>query len=340
MTRIKLAIAGINEGDSVRGIGVHTKELIEHLRKLREVEIVSSGCDVIHYTKFNPFVLSLPLFKPNAKVVLTIHDLIPLIYPKQYPPGLRGKLIYYLQKILIKQVDAIITISETSKKDICRFLAVHPDKVHVIYLAPRRFFRKLEISNSKLGIAKRFGLSKQFVLYVGDVNYNKNLFTLAEASRIAGIPLVIAGKQAVEENFDRKHIENKPFVEFLEKYEDDKDIIRLGFIGDEDLVKIYNLATVYCQPSFYEGFGLPILEAFACGTPVVAAKNNCHVEIGGDAILLADPRNSQDVAKKITEVIENQKLRQDLIKKGFARVKEFSWEKTAKQTLQVYEEST
>jgi len=326
---MKIAFSGMISGDAVRGIGVHTKELIDNLQKLPEIEIVLSGYDVIHYTKFNPFFLSLPLIKPNAKVVLTIHDLIPLIYPKQYPPGIKGKLIFFLQKILVNQVDAIITISETSKKDICRFLAVQPDKVHVIYLAPRKIFRPITTHNI-------FNLPDKFVLYVGDVNYNKNISTLAEAAKIAQIPLVIVGKQAAEENFDRNHIENQSFIQFLDKYSKDKDIIRLGFVEDEDLVKIYNLATVYCQPSFYEGFGLPILEAMACGTPVVAAKNNCHIEIGGDAVLLADPKSAEDLAEKFNMVMKDEKLRHDLITKGFARVKDFSWEKTARETFQVY----
>jgi glycosyltransferase involved in cell wall biosynthesis len=171
---------------------------------------------------------------------------------------------------------------------------------------------------------------------VGDVNYNKNILTLAEAAKVAKMPLVIVGKQAAEENFDRKHVENKPFARFLEKYGRDKDIKRLGFVEDNDLIKIYNLATVYCQPSFYEGFGLPLLEAFATGTPIVASKNNCHVEIGGDAVLLADPKSPQDMAEKITQVLKDEKLRKDLITKGETRAKKFDWGKTAKDTYDVY----
>jgi glycosyltransferase involved in cell wall biosynthesis len=323
---MKVTFSGVNNGDSVRGIGVHTTELIGHLKKLSGVEVVSSGADVIHYTKFNPFVLSLPTSKPDAKVVLTIHDLIPLIYPKQYPSGVKGGLTFSLQKYLMKNIDAIITISETSKKDICRFLSVHPNKVHVIYLAPRDIFRKLEIQ-------ERYHLPEKFVLYTGDINYNKNIPNLVEACAIAKLPLVIAGKQAGQiENMDLNHPELAHLKNIYWT-----GVIRLGFTEDEDLVKIYNLATVYCQPSYYEGFGLPILEAFACGTPVVAARNNCHIEIGEDAVLLADPTSPQDMAEKLTEVANNKKLREGLIKKGLARVKGFTWDKTARETLHLYQ---
>jgi glycosyltransferase involved in cell wall biosynthesis len=343
--KIKVAIdkGPLKGGDTFRGIGFHTRHLIEEFKSIKELnyELVDakninpSGYDLVHYQKFNPFFLSMP-FDKKIKSIITIHDLIPLVYPKQYPGGIKGKIIFQIQKMLVKQMDAIITISETSKKDICRFLGIAPEKVKVIYLSADKNFKRLEKSNWEGEIRKKYSLPEKFVLYVGDVNYNKNISTLAEAVKIAKIPLVIVGKQATEVNFDRKHVENRPFARFLDKYGKDKDIKRLGFVNDEDLIKIYNLATIYCQPSFYEGFGLPILEAMACGTPVIAAKNNCHVEIGADAILLADPKSSEDMAKKIKYLLENENERQELIKKGLSRVKEFSWEKMAKETFKVY----
>lgn len=343
--KIKVAIdkEPLKGGDTFRGIGFHTRHLIEEFKSIKELdyELVDaknanlSGYDLVHYQKFNPYFLSLPLNK-EIKSVITIHDLIPLIYPKQYPGGIRGKIIFQVQKMLVRQMDAIITISETSKKDICRFLGISPEKVKVIYLAADKNFKKLEKGKWESQIRKKYSLPDKFVLYVGDVNYNKNISTLAEAAKMAKIPLVIIGKQATDVNFDRKHVENRPFARFLEKYGKDKDIKRLGFVGDEDLIKIYNLATIYCQPSFYEGFGLPLLEAMACGTPVIAAKNNCHVEIGGEAILLVDPKSSQDIAEKIIKILGDEKIRENLIKKGFARVKEFDWGKTAKETMEVY----
>lgn len=332
-----------SKGDVVRGIGVYTRLLVEHLKKLKgiEVELVDnigadlSKYDIVHYQKFHPYFFSVPL-RHTGPSVLTIHDLIYLIYPEHYPPGIKGSIKFLIQKFLISKIDAIISVSETSKKDIVRFLGIPQEKIFTIREAPREIFRKLEIGNWPLDIQKRYGLPERFILYVGDVNYNKNVLGLAEACKIAQIPLVIAGKQATSENFDRSHPENRPFVRLLQKYGDDKDILRVGFVPDEDLVVLYNLASVYCQSSFYEGFGLPVLEAFASGCPVVAAKTQALVEIGEPACLFCNPKDPKDIAEKISQVLNDRELRNQLVERGKVLVKNYSWDKTAKETLAVY----
>jgi glycosyltransferase involved in cell wall biosynthesis len=330
-------------GDAVRGIGVHSRILLEHLKKIKDIKIDAvdtrsadlSKYDIVHYQKFHPYFFSLP-FTKNKPSVLTIHDLIYLIYPGNYPAGIKGNLRYFIQKFLVKKMDAIITISETSKKDIVRFLGIPKEKIFAIHLAPREIFRPID-DNRFLGeIKAKYKLPDKFVLYVGDVNYNKNLLGLATACKYAKVPVVIVGKQATSEEFGRNHPENRPLVTLLEKYGKDKDVIRLGFVEDSDLVGIYNLASLYCQPSFYEGFGLPVLEAFAAGCPVVAAKNQALVEIGEPACLFADPRDPDDIAKKISMVLEDSELREQLIETGKVLVKNYSWAKTARQTAEIY----
>jgi glycosyltransferase involved in cell wall biosynthesis len=318
-------VSGVNSSlDSSRGIGVATNSLIEEFKKLSKnnLEIVANPKDAVitHYLKFHPFFISLPFIKPSKKVILTIHDLIPLIYPDHYPSGIKGKIRFLINKFLIwKNVDAIITISETSKKDICRFLGVDPKKVHVVYLAPRKIFKKLKNPSYP-------NLPKKFVLYVGDINYNKNIPVLVRACEIAKMPLVIVGKHAKEvENMDLTH----PELIHLQNI-NWQNVIRLGFIPDEDLVKVFNLASVFVQPSFYEGFGFGVVDAFACGTPVIASKTQALVEIAGDVAVFFDPKNPQDLANKI------RLINKSLVKKGFERVKEFTWEKTAEETLEVY----
>jgi glycosyltransferase involved in cell wall biosynthesis len=302
---MKIAIDSgpLSSGHSLRGIGVYTRELLKAL-DMQGVDVSStdlSKYDVVHFTSFKPFVVSIPFIKPKStKFVLTIYDLIPLIYPKHYPSGIRGLINWHINKYLIKKnVDAIITISETSKKDICRFLEINPDKVFVTYLAPRNVFKKLEIGDWKLEIAKQYGLPKKFVLYVGDINYNKNIPWLIEKANKMKLPLVIVGKQAKE--IEKMNL-NHPELKHLKNI-DWKKIIRLGFVDDSDLVRIYNLATVYIQPSLYEGFGLPALEAVACGTPIIFYKSQALVEILEDG-------------KKLP--------------------RDYSWEKTAKETMEVY----
>ena len=331
-------------GHAVRGIGAHTGHLIKHLKKIKDVEVDVidfskndlSKYDIAHIPNFNPFFLTLPFKKPSKKVVLTIHDLIPLVYPKHYPPGIKGRLNFFIQKILLKNVDAIITISETSKKDICRLMDVSPDKVKIIYLAPREVFREIKDESLLQKIRDKYSLPEKFVLYVGDVNYNKNLFGLAEACKQANIPLVIVGKQAKSEEIGRKHIENRPFVRFLHKFGADPSIIRVGFVPDEDLAVIYNLATLYCQPSFYEGFGLAVLEAFASGCPVISSKVQALVEIGEPACVFFDPKDPKNMAEKISTVLADEDLRNQLTETAKVFVKNYSWEKTARETANVY----
>ncbi len=327
----------LNNGDAVRGIGFHTKELVRELDKLQDekfkLDVVDfkrmdlSKYDIVHYQYFRPHALTLPFFKPSKKVVVTIHDLIRLVYPEAYPAGIKGSLYFLLQKFNLRNVDAIITISETSKKDIVRFLGVDPDKIFVTYLAPQTPFEN----------SKEFSLTQElperYVLYVGDVNYNKNLLNLARACKLAKLKLVIVGKQSVIEKVD-DNIENEPWKEFLRVYKNDKDIIRLGYV--DDLENVYKNATVYCQPSFYEGFGIQPLEAFGYNIPVVASKTQAIVEVCGDACLYFDPKNPEDIAEKLANVMKDKKLANELIKKGKERLKNYSWKKTAEETLLVY----
>jgi len=120
-------------------------------------------------------------------------------------------------------------------------------------------------------------------------------------------------------------------------FKNENGIIRLGFVPDSDLIPIMNLATVYCQPSYYEGFGLGVVHAFACGVPVVASKTQALVEVSGDASLFTDPFNPKDMASKIKMLLDNPSLRAQYIRRGNERLKKYSWEKTAKKTINVYE---
>src|SRR5258708_7523667 len=143
--RVAIDSGPLNSGDSIRGIGFHTKELVNELSKLQDenfkLDVVDfsktnlSKYDIVHYQYFRPHALTLPFRKPAKKVIVTIHDLIRLIYPNAYPAGIKGWIRFQIQKFNLRNVDAIITISETSKKDIVRFLNIPPEKIHVIYLA-------------------------------------------------------------------------------------------------------------------------------------------------------------------------------------------------------------
>jgi len=338
MKDLKIAIDGgpLTSGDSVRGIGVYARELIA-ATKIDGVDLEKENLgkyDVVHFTRFNPFKVSVPFIKPQGtKFIVTIYDLIPLIYPAHYPPGIRGKINWQINKLNIrKNVDAIITISETSKKDICRFMGIDPTCIYPIHLAPRSIFKPITDRDSLTKVKKKYGLPDSFALYVGDINYNKNIPLLVKVCNTAKIPLVICGKQAKDvEEMDLGH----PELSNL-KGIDWGEVVRLGFVSDEDLVQIYNLATLYIQPSLYEGFGLPLLEAQAAGLPVVAAKTQVLVEIAEDSALFAEPKDEKDFTEKIKLIISDKALREDLVKKGIENSGKFTWKKTSEKTLKVY----
>lgn len=329
----------LSQGHAVRGIGYYTRNLYENIKKSQKIEVVENrkNADLVHIPYFDYYLHTLKV--DQKPIVVTIYDTIPLIYPNSYPPGYRGKLNFIHQKSQLKKVKAIITISETSKKDIVRFLDMDEHKVYPIHLAAENRFKKLKIGDWQIETQKKYKLPKVFALYVGDVNFNKNILSLVKACKLCKLPLVIVGKQAVQEEFDYFHIENRDLLVLTKEYSQDPEILRLGFVGSDDLVKIYNLATIYCQPSLYEGFGLPILEAQACGIPVVATKIQSLVELAeGSCVFVEDPRNIKEFAIKIEMAVTDKGLRRSIIDAGLTNVKRFSWEKTAKKTIELWED--
>ncbi|MBU3956778.1 glycosyltransferase family 4 protein [Patescibacteria group bacterium] len=342
--KVAIDISPLKSAHQFRGIGAYTKNLVKALQSFKradfELVLVEEGeipqdCDLIHYSYFDLFFMTLPLMR-KKKTVVTIHDTTPLVFPEHYPPGIKGKLKFRAQKLALRTASGVITDSKNSKKDITKYLDYSKEKIHVVYLAAADIFKPITSHQSLVTVKQKYHLPSKFVLYVGDVNYNKNIRGLVKACEKAKIPLVIVGKQAVERKIDRSHPENRDLV-WLQDY-CKSSIILTGFVPDKDLVVLYNLATVYCQPSFYEGFGLPVLEAMACGTPVVTSKKASLPEIAGKAAVFVDPYDINDIANGLTVVIEDEDLREDLIEKGLKQAKKFSWEKVANETYKVYQE--
>ncbi len=363
---VGIDVSPLYSGHKVRGIGFYTQRLEEALNelknsktpaassatkagkqiKIRELkskeEIKKQDYDLLHIPYFNPYFLTMPWpWEIKKPMVVTIHDLIPVKYPDHYPPGIKGKIRWQIQKLLLKQAKLVITDSFASKYDIHDLAGYPLDRVYVTYLAAGKRFQRLKANSSKLkAIQKKYNLPDTFALYVGDVNWNKNIPSLVKACKKINLPLVITGKQAASKDYDKSHVENKDLVWLQAKIKKltinhQSLIIPVGFVPTEDLVALYNLATVYCQPSFDEGFGLPVLEAMACGCPVVSSNQGSLPEVVGEAGLLTKP-TVQGLSKNLKNVVENNKLSKKLSKLGLARAKEFSWKKTASETLKVY----
>jgi glycosyltransferase involved in cell wall biosynthesis len=362
----------LESGHNVRGVGAYARELIHALEQLGkkdedlEIEafdfstenrkLATENFEIAHYTYFHPYFLTLPSRKVG-KTVVTIHDLIQLIYPKQYQPGIRGRIKFILQKRRIKHADAIIVPTETTKKDVVRFLNIPAHKIHVVYEAPRDIFKKMEVRSKRIDtVRKKYDLPSRFALYVGDINFNKNIPGLISACLTAKVDLVIAGKQAkglesqsediqaisgpkdwIRYLIGKPHPELAHYKMLVREFKDNPSIHRLGFVPERDLVAIYNLATVYIQPSYYEGFGLPVLEAMACGTPVIVSKTNALVEVAGSAGVVVDHNDKKQFAETIVKVFNDASLRAKMIREGLKRAAEFSWKKAAKETVEVYE---
>ncbi len=298
-------------------------------------EKLPKNIDLVHYPYFEPFFLTLPVWN-HFPTIVTIHDLTPLVFPEHFPIGIRGTIKWQIQKFALSRVKAVITDSNSSKKDIVRFANIRDSAINSIYLASSDKFRVIKNSKFLEKIRIKYDLPEKFILYVGDVTWNKNLPRLIEAVQKINLSLVLAGKAIIEEEFDKNNSWNQDRIKVKRLMANDKRFIPLGFIPNEDLVALYNLATVFTMPSLYEGFGLPILEAMACGTPVVTSKKGSLAEVAGEGAFLVDPYDINNIANGIGEVYFNKKLQQELIKKGLAQAKKFTWGKTAEETSNVY----
>ncbi len=330
----------LKSGHESRGIGNYTRNLISGLKELG-VEVVEFGdlnkletVDVVHYPFFDLGFASLP-FRKRFPSVVTIHDVTPLVFSKHYPMGIRGRINFARQKLSLKGVKAVVTDSACSKKDIHEYLGLKNDKIFTVYLAAGDGFRIIKDLKQLENIRHKYNLPERFALYVGDINWNKNLVGVAQAARQAEIDLVCVGKN-FENRQNLNHPETQSFKQFLDEFGDDIRTHIIGFLPDDELATVYNLARVVLLPSFYEGFGLTILEAQKSGVPVITSNIGSMIEVAGDGVLLVDPRVKLEIVNAIKELDSDKQLREKLIKKGLENVKRFDWVKTAKQTLEVY----
>lgn len=345
--RVAIDIAPLSDQHRTRGIGSYTQSLIDALKRYdKQNEYIyftrrqklPKNVDLVHYPYFEPFSLTLPLRKLKPTVV-TIHDLIPLVFPNKFPKGFRGEIKWQIQKFSLGGVSAVIADSENSKKDLIKYGGCPEDKIYVVYLAPAEIFKPLRASSSIIRIIEqKYNLPENFILYVGDVNWNKNIPGLIGAFSILAkslsLQLVLVG-----EAFKNTILpQMREIFQLINQLKLKEKIRFLGFVPRDDLVGIYNLATVYVQPSFYEGFGLPVLEAMACGTPVVCAKTSSLLEITGGAAVFVNPENPEDIARGISEVLHYDTVQyHSRVEAGLKQAQKFSWKKTAEETWRVYQ---
>lgn len=346
--KIAIDISPLQTGHKVRGVGFYLENLKRALLKYDKEneylffvpgEKLPKDIDLIHFPYFEPFFLALPLYKKH-KTVVTVHDLTPIVFPDAFPRGIKGELKWQMQRFALKKANGIITDSECSEKDVIKFIGARESKIDVVYLAAGEEFEVLEQNEKDItALRKKYNLPGKFVLYVGDVTWNKNLPRLINAIQTTDIPLVMIGKSLVNESYDKNNPWNHDLVRVQELVINDKNIIRLGFVDTNDLVSIYNIATLFVMPSLYEGFGLPILEAMSCGCPVITTKEGSLKEVAGSAAYFVDGYNLKAIANGIEEVFNNKSLQDELRNKGFENIRKFSWEKTSAKTIEAYKKA-
>ncbi|MGH9141356.1 MAG: glycosyltransferase, partial [Vicinamibacterales bacterium] len=288
---------------------------------LREVE-----ADVVHFTNG-----MLPLMSPVPTVV-TIHDMSLRLYPRYHPPR-RVILNRPLVDLAARRADAIITPSESAKRDIVRLYRLDPGRVHVVYEAAAPSFTRVRDAAALERVRSRYGLGERVILYVGTIEPRKNLPTLIDAfaaRRLSGEldhQLVCVGPYGwLSRGIDKQ----------IKKAAAAGAIRFTGYVPFDDLPALYSLAEMFVYPSMYEGFGLPVVEAMACGAPVITGRTAALSEIGGGAIVEIDRIEPDELGRVLVGLANSRDRREELSGLGLARAASFSWERAAGESLEIY----
>jgi glycosyltransferase involved in cell wall biosynthesis len=282
--------------------------------------------DVCHFTN------SLAPLHAPCPMVITLHDMSLFVHARLHP--LKSQLfVRPIIPAVVRQAAAIITVSQHAKREIVAGLHVAPDKVHVIYEAAAPHYHVMTDAAELDRVRQRYRLQKPFVLYVGTIEPRKNLTRLvaafARAKRLRpDLELILAGQLGWQ---------YASLLTAIEELNLGSAVRRLGYVPDEDLPALYNLARVLAFPSLYEGFGLPVIEAMACGTPVLTSNGSSLAEIAAEAGYLIDPLDVEAIASGLLRLSTDDDLHARLRAAGLARAAQFSWQRAAAETVRVYD---
>ena len=269
----------------------------------------------------------------KKKTVAFIHDLTTLHFPEYHLA--KNKILYHFRfKNIKKYADAILTNSHHTKNDIVKYLHIPEDKIHVTYFGAHSRFKPIKDGIKINDVLKKYKINSPYICYVGTIEPRKNLVNLFKAFKTLknkkNIPhkLVLVGKDGwfFEEIY--KTIAELNLTD---------EIIRTGFTPDKDIPYLLNGADTFVYPSFYEGFGLPVLEALSCGTPTITSNNSSLPEVGGNAVKYVDPKDPTDIENKIFEFLHSKSEREKYSILALKQAEKFSWESCARETLKVYE---
>ncbi len=274
---------------------------------------------------FLPFWLSSP-------TVVTIHDISYTALPPEYPLAGHWKY-HYFSRWAARHAAAVITPSEFSKQEILKHYGIPESKIVVIPLAPERIFRPLTDSHTLESIKSKYGLKGPFFFNIGTILPRRNIPNLLRSfkrllEKHKDIYLLIVGENHLRPS--------STFDQLISDLRLSDNVIWHSYIPEEDLVPLYCAAHALVYPSSYEGFGLPVLEAMACGTPVITTRQSSLPEVAGEAGLYVDPHSLNDLTDAMINILENNFLRAELRQKGLKQASRFSWSRTARETMDVF----
>jgi glycosyltransferase involved in cell wall biosynthesis len=301
---------------------------------LRSSVLLPVGAVLDHIDLFHGLDQSgIPLFFKTRRSVVTIHDVIPLVLPWAFPRRHRWVLTAALARVR-RQADVVIVPSAAAAEDVVRYLNMDRQRITVIPMGCEARFQPLVSAGRMAQLRRRYALPERYVLFVGTLEPRKNIALLLQAfSRLLAerpeddLQLVVAGGKGWGDG---------RLIATTEALNIRRRVIFTGFVEDDDLPDLYRGAQMFVYPSLYEGFGLPVLEAMACGTPVITSNRSSLPEVAGDAALLIDPTRPDDLAAAMSAIMSNAALHEELRWKGLARAKEFTWEAVARKTMDVY----
>lgn len=323
-----------SKSSAFRGVGRYVsllKESIPDLIPLSNLASATTPATIIHpFFNLIGQIAKSYVEKINIKKVAIIHDIIPLKYPKAFPLGLRGRLRTHLNIRLARKLDMIVTDSEVSKQDLVKICGIAVEKIHVVYPYVSEQIGHHIDSNNENTLLKYQLKKNEYFIYVGDVNWNKNLLNMAKAFKNTSYRLVCVGKAFLEKTKGAPHPWQKELVAFQELIADDPHFVCTGHVDDETLSQLYRNAVYNILISRDEGFGFSYLEAAKLGTPSILADRPIFHEISADkGALFVDPENVENITQALQSCMEHPLERKQRSVEAQLRQSSFSKEKFA-----------
>lgn len=365
---MRIGIDGRTIFTNPTGIGSYTRNLIKNLAEIdRENEYFvyfdrkKELRDLNKFSNFHQKGLHFPIFwtqmriplelrKDNVdlyqgsnsiplvhicRTVVTIYDLAFELFPQYFP--IKSLLFYKcIVPTAARKADKIITLSYSTKNDLVNFYKIPPSKIEVIYCSVDHFFKPINESVTLQKVLKKYNITQQYILFVGALQPRKNIQKLIEAYVMLKENQKISHKLVIVGGTGWYYSE---IFKLKEKFKLKDEVVFTGYVPGADLPFLYNGAELFVYPSLYEGFGIPPLEAMACGTPVITSNTSSLPEVVSDAAVVINPYDVEELAQAMGRILKDNELKKILRKKGLRRAKFFSWRKSAQKTLAVFKET-